>query len=89
MLRNIPNKVDQAMLKEIVDESSFGRYDFMYLRIDFSNNCKYVYSPQLSKFIVDFLSVGYAFINFTDVSNSTHHFCCFNLLTVFIAFGYH
>jgi hypothetical protein len=40
MLRNIPNKVDQAMLKEIVDESSFGRYDFMYLRIDFSNNCK-------------------------------------------------
>lgn len=49
MLRNIPNKIDQvrtvmlkfaylaykdqAMLKEIVDESSFGKYDFMYLRI--------------------------------------------------------
>jgi len=42
MLRNIPNKVDQQMLKSIVDESSHGRYDFMYLRIDFSNNCKYV-----------------------------------------------
>jgi len=40
MLRNIPNKLDQAQLKEIVDGSSFGRYDFMYLRIDFSNNCK-------------------------------------------------
>lgn len=33
MLRNIPNRVDQAMLKEIVDQTSFGRYDFMYLRI--------------------------------------------------------
>jgi hypothetical protein len=43
MLRNIPNKVDQAMLKEIIDQSSFGKYDFMYLRIDFSNDCKYVY----------------------------------------------
>lgn len=42
MLRNIPNKVDQAMLKAIIDESSRGQYDFMYLRIDFSNNCKLV-----------------------------------------------
>lgn len=50
MLRNIPNKVDQAMLKDIVDESSWGKYDFMYLRIDFANDC----------------NVGYAFINFVD-----------------------
>ncbi|KAH0538723.1 hypothetical protein FGG08_004675 [Glutinoglossum americanum] len=28
-----------AMLKEIVDETSAGKYDFMYLRIDFANNC--------------------------------------------------
>ena len=40
MLRNIPNKVDQAMLKRIIDESSWGKYDFMYLRIDFANDCK-------------------------------------------------
>lgn len=33
MLRNIPNKIDQAMLKEILDETSHGAYDFMYLRI--------------------------------------------------------
>lgn len=40
MLRNIPNKVDQAMLKRLVDDSSWGKYDFMYLRIDFANDCK-------------------------------------------------
>ena len=40
MLRNIPNKVHQQMLKNIIDESSHGKYDFMYLRIDFANDCK-------------------------------------------------
>jgi hypothetical protein len=48
MLRNIPNKVDQAMLKRIVDESSWGKYDFMYLRIDFANDCKYVMLPTIT-----------------------------------------
>ncbi|KAE8548570.1 hypothetical protein EYB25_008951 [Talaromyces marneffei] len=70
MLRNIPNKVDLSLLKTIVDETSFGKYDFMYLRIDFANNC----------------NVGYAFINFEDPldiidfveARAGHTWNCFN-----------
>ena len=68
MLRNIPNKVTQAELKHYVDQSSFGKYDFMYLRIDFSNDCKYVDLPSVCFVAADHSSVGYAFINFVDVS---------------------
>ena len=63
------------MLKRIIDESSWGKYDFMYLRIDFANDCKYVASEHRQEFgnrllknIADDVgSVGYAFINFVDV----------------------
>ncbi|ORY86864.1 RNA recognition motif 2-domain-containing protein, partial [Protomyces lactucae-debilis] len=50
MIKNIPNKFTQAMLKDWIDETSADCYDFLYLRIDFQNKC----------------NVGYAFVNFVE-----------------------
>jgi len=47
MIRNIPNKYNQAMLTNELDENHKGLYDYIYLPIDPKNKCNY----------------GYAFIN--------------------------
>ncbi|GIK06527.1 hypothetical protein Aspvir_002177 [Aspergillus viridinutans] len=69
MLRNIPNKIDQTMLKTIVDETSHGKYDFMYLRIGKKENSWFNCKMKLTLSLLDFANncnVGYAFINFED-----------------------
>lgn len=53
MIKNIPNKYSQAALLEILQEKHRGKFNFLYLRMDFRNKC----------------NVGYAFINMVKPAN--------------------
>ena len=67
MLRNIPNRANLEDLKQIIDETSFGSHDFMYLRIGMS---LLLAGFAVTNAFADFANacnVGYAFINFVDV----------------------
>lgn len=48
MIRNIPNNMTSDQLKRVIDKVCYGRYNFVYLRFDFSKH----------------KNVGYAFANF-------------------------
>ncbi|KAF1822665.1 uncharacterized protein K489DRAFT_213653 [Dissoconium aciculare CBS 342.82] len=53
MLRNLPNQWGASHMKSILDTTSWGCYDFSYLRIDFQRNT----------------NVGYAFVNFCQATD--------------------
>ena len=57
MVKNIPNKYTNQMLKELIDQNHANSYDFLYLPIDFKVNLYLIQNK---------CNMGYAFINFMD-----------------------
>jgi hypothetical protein len=66
MFRNIPNKYTREMLVKQLEENLKGEFDFVYLPIDFKNQC----------------NVGYAFINFRTIEACQSFMDSFNGMEV-------
>merc|ERR1719502_1315102 len=62
MIRNIPNRYSQQMLRTEIDKAGFkGKYNFFYLPIDFGQRA----------------NLGYAFIDFQDVETAAQFIATF------------
>merc|ERR1719201_2365948 len=62
MLRNIPNRFTREMVVERLNLTFRGKFDFLYLPIDFANKC----------------NIGYAFINFRDTASCREFMAAFH-----------
>ncbi|KAF4677193.1 hypothetical protein FOL47_002756 [Perkinsus chesapeaki] len=62
MIKNIPNKLTQQRMLQMIDDVCPQSYDFFYLPIDLRNRC----------------NVGYAFINFIDPARIVRFYTAFH-----------
>ncbi|CAJ1408394.1 unnamed protein product [Effrenium voratum] len=69
MLRNLPNNYSRAMVCVLMDKEGFaGKYDFLYLPIDFRSKA----------------SLGYAFVNLVDENEVQKFWQCFDGFTKWV-----